>query len=595
MLLQNQATLTNNITGYLLFIVTIIISSCAQTGRIEGGPKDKDAPKIVSSTPSQNALNFDGKKIKIDFNEYIQLKDISQQFNVSPPLKKTPKTWIQNKSLVIQFSDTLKPNTTYSFNFGNSVADNNEGNILENFEFVVSTGAVLDSMGLRGRITDANTLQPDKEPLLAMMYENLNDSAPYKEVPTYTGRSNKEGYFSINHVKPGKYKLFALKDLNFNYKYDPPVEPFAFINDIVVLTSGIIDSVLQNENHKKYDSAFYKTDSITKTNIQNYIFTDLLTFEATDKKNYIKDYTRKDRHKLDLVFNIPLLQDSFEISILNDSALNWYFKEFTPNKDSLSLWINDSLIYNSDTIKIALRYNGVDQTLNRKMVRDTLNFRFVEKEDSKKKSKVQKKLGITSNTTQKSSFDIYASPYFESEYPIEKLDISKISLKEKVDTLWIVKTFDISRDSVYQRRFYVKKELDEQSEYEIILYPGAIKSIYPVYHDTLKYTFTVQKSDYYGKMVLNIDNVKGNCLVQLIDKDKIAYQKSINKSSKLVFDYLEPKLYNIKVVYDSNNDKVWTTGDYYIKRQPEKVEIYKEAVNVRSNWDVEVNWSLENE
>jgi hypothetical protein len=286
-------------------------------GSIAGGPKDEDPPKIVNSAPKMYAINFKDKEIKIDFDEYIQLKDVNQQLNVSPPFKKKPKVWLKNKTLIIQYSDTLKDNTTYTLNFGNSVSDLNEGNIYNNLEFVFSTGNYIDSLGVRGKIVNAFDLKPEKESLLAMLYSDLSDSAPLKETPIFTSRADKDGYYSINNVKPGTYRLYALKDRNFNYKYDPGTETIAFCDSNMILESTEILKYQNKNNIFPPDTASYKNpkdtthkkhqvDSLALKRSKNSIYEELFLFNEKNKSQYIKDYSRKDKHHLDFGFYKPL-------------------------------------------------------------------------------------------------------------------------------------------------------------------------------------------------------------------------------------------------------------------------------------------------
>ena len=130
---------------YLLLLIAFV--SCAKRGSITGGDKDILPPKIISSYPKNLSTNFNEKTIKITFDEYIKVKDLQKNLIVSPLLK-NPLTILPqgsvSKQLIIKIADTLKANTTYSFNFGESIIDNNENNVLKNFKYVFSTGTALD-------------------------------------------------------------------------------------------------------------------------------------------------------------------------------------------------------------------------------------------------------------------------------------------------------------------------------------------------------------------------------------------------------------------------------------------------------------------
>ena len=142
-------------------------------------------PKVVESTPAMNSLNFQGKKIEITFDEFIQLVDINKNFVMSPPLKKKPMVLMRNKNLILDLEEDLKPNTTYRLYFGNAIVDNNERNPLKDFDFVFSTGNIIDSLSLRGRIVDAFDHKPDKDSYFVMLYDKFQDSIPRKQLPQY--------------------------------------------------------------------------------------------------------------------------------------------------------------------------------------------------------------------------------------------------------------------------------------------------------------------------------------------------------------------------------------------------------------------------
>lgn len=588
--------------NFLFIIIISCIYRCAKPGIITGGPKDLDPPKMVGSNPEIFAKNFKGKKVIIDFDEYLQLKNISQQFNVSPPFKKKPLIWLKNKSIVLQYTDTLKDSTTYTLSFGNGIADNNEGNILPNFEFAFSTGNYIDSMCVRGRILDAFTLKPDKESLLAILYSDLSDSAPYKKIPIYTGRTDKDGYYSINNIKPGTYKLYALKDNNFNYKYDPSSEAFAFIDSLVILDAQIISQKL-SENHifppdtARHDTIHKKTlkDSVLiNTRKRNSIYLDMFTYSETDKRQFVKDYSRKEKRRLDLIFNKTLIYDTIFLQPLYFNYSDWYQLEFSPGHDSIFAWITDTILIKTDTLKTIVQYWGTTKKGDTIWTADTLNFRFAGSELQTKKSKKSKphkmKLGFYSHSG--TQVDIYDKPYIETDYPIINFDINKIFLSQKIDSTEKPCLFKLLQDTINLRRFHVDYKWEEQSNYSLLILPGSFENIYGINHDTLKTSFSIQKSDYYGNLSIHLSGVISPIIVQLLDKDKVVAEKFTSNDGIVTFNFLMPKTYNLKIVFDNNIDNAWTTGDFLNKEQPEKVIFYNGNINIRSNWDVDISWNI---
>jgi hypothetical protein len=589
-----------NFFSLLLVVLYLITSSCAKIGAISGGPKDTIPPQLVSSVPKNYTLNFSGHKIQLNFDEFIQLKDVNQQLNVSPPLKKKPQVKLKGKSAFIEFSDTLKENTTYTFNFGNAIVDNNEGNILRNFEFVFSTGSFLDSMGVEGQIINAFILKPDKESLLAMLYQDLSDSAPYKQIPIYTSRTDKNGHYFINHVKEGTYRLYALKDGNYNYKYDPPTEEFGFADTLIYLHKQMFDSLLCDTSHginpklleKVQPSDTSRKDSLKTNNKEYVLHVDLVTFKEKDPKQYIKDYSRKDKHCLDFDFNRSLLDDSLEFFPVYYKAENWYQLEKNLNNDTFKIWITDTSLIKTDTLRIKIFYTGTDKKNNPVSANEILNFRYFSKESGKKKGKKQPSLPLVMKPSNNSILDLNQDISILSQYPVYKVDSDKIILFLKVDTVENPQTFHILKDTTNKRLFFITFKREEENRFKLQLLPGAFQDIYGNTNDTITSSFNIQKADFYGNLFVILSGVRTHMLVQLFDKETLVKQTSIDSDGKVEFNYLYPKKYTVKFIYDTNHNDKWDTGNFHEKKQPEKVEFYKEDVNIRSNWDVQISWDL---
>jgi hypothetical protein len=587
-----------NIAFHCISIVILLFTiRCASPGSITGGPKDVSPPVLVGSQPEMYATNFKGKKVKVDFDEFIQLKDVNQQFNVSPPMKKKPKVWLKNKTVVVEYSDTLKDSTTYTLSFGNSIIDNNEGNVFPNFEFVFSTGSYVDSLGVVGGIVDAFSLKKDEEPYLIMLYTNLSDSAPYKEVPLFTGRSNKSGIFSVNNVKPGVYRLYGIKDKNFNYKYDAFSEPIAFFDTLVYLDTMHlnmqkpyipIDTAKQDTSKTKF-----KTDSIMMRKLKNSLHLDLKSFTEKSQKQFIKDYSRKDRRFLNLVFNNPIKDDSLVITPIYYNVKNWRILEFDQNHDSINVWLTDTSLIKSDTLRMKLEYFGTNKKNDTIWATDTLNFRFIadEKVSKKQKKPVEEKMKIAFASPD--PLDLKTALIFESKYPFNKLDQSKIQLTKKVDTLNVPVKFKIDQDKKEFRKLVLNANFEEQVSYTLTLYPNFIENIYNLPTDTIIKQFSVQRAEYYGTLFLTLKCYQYPVIAQLINDSKVAFEKTITKDGKITFDHLPPSEFTLKLVFDKNRDGKYTNGNLLKHIQPEKVLFYKEPIKMRSNWEMDVNWTIE--
>ena len=233
------------ITFGVIVSLLLFTSSCAKRGTITGGSKDTIAPKIISSSPENFNTNFKDNEIRIVFDELIKVKNINKQLIISPPFKNQPIIVPQgsaSKFISIKILDTLKPNTTYSFNFGQSITDNNEGNPYSQFKYVFSTGSYIDSLTLVGKIKDAYEEKPDSF-VSIQLYDatTFKDSTIFNETPLYvTNTLDSLKFFAFENIKAGDYKIIALKDKNNNYKFDPKSDKIAFLEQTITLPNDTL-------------------------------------------------------------------------------------------------------------------------------------------------------------------------------------------------------------------------------------------------------------------------------------------------------------------------------------------------------------------
>ena len=217
-----------------LFFGAVCFHGCANIVPPSGGPKDTIPPRLVSALPVDSVKHFAEKKIILNFNEYIDGKDIRTELIVSPVPKVDPIVDAKLKVVTIRIKDTLQPNTTYSLNFGKGIKDVNEGNVLKNFIYVFSTGDVIDKGDFTGNIFVANTGKADST-IIAMLHVTDSDSAVIKNKPRYIAKTDSTGRFHFQFVKPGKYWLYGLKDEGASRKYLSKAQLFAFADSPVVI------------------------------------------------------------------------------------------------------------------------------------------------------------------------------------------------------------------------------------------------------------------------------------------------------------------------------------------------------------------------
>lgn len=435
-------------TPITFVIVLIIIVSCAKIGAPPGGPKDEDPPVVIKSSPANYATEYKRRNVVIKFDEFVTLKNAFSEFTISPPLEDNPIPYTRGKSIVVDLPAVFLDSFTYTMDFGQSIADNNEGNKLPDFQFVVSKMAHIDSFSVTGKVLDAFTLKPDEEGLFVYLNRNLNDTVPYTTIPSYLGRTDPEGAFQINHIASGTYSVFVLKDANANLIYDMPSEVIGFSNELVYLypdsfkvevdtlaemalsDSTITDSLpillptaekvaidtnmadtvsntaepLVSEFSTEGDSLYIEpvdsanflaemADSSVSDSIEFMVYgysINLFSFTEKEPYNqYLLEYNRTRPDRIDLIFNAEA--DSLpRLELLNpDNLENWYMLEENPTFDTLAYWLPDSSLIKNDSIVLIVHHTETDTLGELVPAADTLLFRskIIEKGTSRRKER----------------------------------------------------------------------------------------------------------------------------------------------------------------------------------------------------------------
>lgn len=597
--------------------------ACAQQGSPAGGPRDEEPPMILESDPPNYSIHFEARKIRITFDEYIVIDNVNQELIVSPPMEEKPEVKLKKKSLIIEFEEDLKANTTYTFNFGSAIKDLHEGNVLLNFEYVFSTGDVLDSLSVRGTLKYAHDLSVPEEPISIMLYNDLRDSVPLTDIPLYVGRSDDSGVFSVNNLRADVYKVFALKDGNNNFLFDLPTEEIAFLDTSLIVSaefarfllksSGLIDTVPEIDTMPEIntmaeinkmaepvstDSTALVSDSIVDRGPDlNAIYIDLELFTEETDIQYISDYNRDDRRRLQMVFARPL-SDTFHYHTLPVEVPGSieYLEDFSRERDSLTLWIRDSIHYKLDTLSLQVNFTVKDTSNQYVVLTDTLRFLYREKKVDSRKKTVQEDQPETLDirTLRKGGTqDLHRDLAIGLSLPLRGITDSLIHLYHLPDSVEIEVPIGIRMDSTVLNRAWISSSWESAAQYRMQILPGAFTSIYPPVHDTIDVTFSTRDSEYYGKILLSLENVKTHTIIQLLSRDKVMAEKTVDADGTYTFSNLVPQDYKLKFIHDSNGNGKWDTGNYLKKLQPESVEILPVTITVRSNWDHDVTMKLE--
>ncbi len=538
---------------FILFLfLLIVISGCAKRASLSGGPKDIEppVPDTIKSTPNYQT-HFYPKTIKLYFNEWINLKN-KNQILISPPLDKNPVISYRGKHVKIEFDqkDTLKPNTTYTINFGKSIVDFTEGNPVENFTFIFSTGDKIDSLEIEGKVVSAYDNKAQKD-ITVMLYDTDEDSIVTYAKPYYFATTDKNGKFKINHIKPGYFKVFALKDINNNYLFDSEEEEIGFVDTMVLI----------------------KEDTIKK-NIFIKLFKPIPSLRITGKSiaAYGKlkiEYNRTPDSLRIISSSVPV----FEKEIINDSCLIWYDNKEA--KDSINLIIKSE--QKTDTLIFKIRKGS------EKPVALVLK---------------SKKSGIKLYP-QKGLLLKFDQPVFISDINKGKIIVKDSiyvqtdTLKDEVrDTMLNTIEFNVEKDSLEPRKLIIKGKWNEGTGYILRLLPGFAKSLYGELNDTIAINFTIGKKEDYSNLTIHLDSLyKEISYIVILKKQKKDVEKNVFSGKEVIdinYTGLMPGKYTLEVIEDTNRNGRWDGGDYFKKTKEEKIYSFSLS-ELKKNWDQEEN------
>jgi len=532
----------------VLLPVLLLFSACAQIVTPDGGPKDVTPPKVVQYEPDSAAVNFQGTRIVIRFDEYIALNDLNKQLIISPAVKRRPEVTIRKKDLIIQFKDTLDANTTYSVSFGKAIRDITENNVLTNFQYVFSTGNFIDSLECSGHVVSARTLRPEKG-ILVMLYRNTGDSVVYKEKPYYYTRTDEQGNFRLTNLAPATYRIFALEDDGDDYLYNSKAERIAFSDSLLTLQSN--------------------TDSVR-----------LKLFQEKSSEQFLSRSMQQSPGRFQLSYNQPIKQPSVQFVPALPTSMDPII-EYAPTGDTINIWFAKVEL---DSVQFVVSSG--------KTVLDTIPMRL-NKPGNKKSGRAgvaDARALVLSNNALGGKMIPGNQLVISSTNPIRSLDEKKIVFRRGADTL--VPKIETSPN---KRTIRFTNEFPEDSSFYLFIPSGALVDWYGQKSDTIRSSFVVMPARQFGNFYVKLPLLSpGKYIVQVVDeKDRVIKDTLVNGTSECRFPLIPAGNYRVRIIYDTNGDGLWTTGNYQEKRQPEKVIYYATPVRIRAGWDMDVEWRLE--
>lgn len=576
---------------YGMLLLTVIYS-CANIGNPNGGPYDETPPKFVSSTPVPNQINYTGKKIEILFDELIQIEKPSENVIITPPQMELPVIRSAGKKAVIELKDTLKPNTTYTIDFTNSISDNNEKNVFENFSFAFSTGDIIDTLEVSGVLLNAENLEP-MPGITIGLHNNLEDSAFVKLPFVRTSRTNDKGQFTIRNITPGTYHIFALNDVNRDYKFDQPGEDIAFLDSVIVPSFEL--TTRQDTTWK---------DSLTIDTIRTVGYTrffpdniELRLFKEKFERQYMVKPERPDEKYFTLRFNTKLDTVPVPVPInFTPEDSTWYFVQQTEGGTAVNYWLADSTVWKQDTLQVQVSYPKSDSLNILRPQTDTVQLvlrrRPAEKKKKKKKDEPDPIVFLGMQVDAPSSMDLFDTISVTFNEPVLDINKEMFFLDQKIDTVWNTVDFDFFPDSTNSLNYFIRRPWKYGEEYRIEVDSAAIHSLYGKWNDFFTGEFKIKKEDEYGYLYLNINGVDTTAFVELLSSGDAPVRKAKVKDGGVLFMDLKPDKYYARIVIDTNGNGVWDTGNYIEKRQPEEVYYSPKMYEIMQNWQVEETWNV---
>jgi hypothetical protein len=513
---------------------------------LTGGAPDRTPPKVLSSVPEQNTTNFKDKIIVLQFDEYIQMLDAANELMISPRLKELPELVVKGKKLFVDFTGkSLQPNTTYHLSFGKSIADMNERNILEGYEFTFSTGAHIDSLSLSGEILQAEDNMPAADQMVGLYaIKDASDSLPYKTEPLYICKGSASGKFQFSHLPADNYLVFAIGDKNKNYVYDGDQERIAFYSDTLKLQH---DSTIALKAFKEAPSRTF----ITKSFSPNYGRALVILNKPTSIK--IKALQKE---------NISNLQ--IESSKAEEDTVVMYYKNV---RDTLALVAELPNSTGADTLFIKL---------------PTVKKRSVQNPD----------LIVTSTVPSKTDCAILK---FNTWMDTSSASTQKMKWYVKKDSNAVVSK--VLGHWLNTREYQIHQSLQPGTQYSIALESGAFSDLNHNSQDSIVLSFKTKSTADFGKLTLKIlFKIKQQYQIELINESgKVIAQRSVffslssSNVASLEFSDIQPGIYKVRIIYDTNANGKWDGGNLLKRVQPEKISMLSKQIKVISDWELEEN------
>lgn len=593
------------LTGLLL----LLFAACANPGSgPDGGPYDETPPKIVSMMPALGSVNQKEKKVTITFDELVKIEKAQEKITISPPQMETPDIKVSGRHISVRFNDSLKAHTTYTIDFSDAIVDNNEGNPMGQFTYYYSTGSSLDTMEVSGHVYMAEDHEPVKG-ILVGLHRNMNDTAFTALAFDRVARTNGRGYFSIKGVAPGAYRIYALKDVDGDFKCSPG-EILAFNRDTIkpscfrdVRPDTLWADTVHIDTIRQVEYTHFKPDDVI-----------LLAYKPqNDKRALLKTFRNPEYFQTFFTApssHVPVVKG------LNFDERGKLLEDRSAGNDTITYWLCDSTLIRNDSLSIAYTYEAADDSTgvvglrtdtlsfmprllyeHRKKLEDEAYEKWLKKREKRhKRGDFSEEVYPVPNLDIKYDFPVElapdCNPHFTVKEPLQSLDTSGIHLYLEVDSVYTQAPYRIERDSLSLLRYTLRGAWRPGQKYVVNVDSAAITGLSGRVNKVFDSKFNISAMETFGALFLIIPDADSTTTVQLMRGGEAVCKQLKTTEGRVDFFYLSPGDYYVRAFNDRNGNGRWDGGDFVSGVQPEEMYYFPSEIIVRANWDIEQTWKM---
>lgn len=599
--------------AYIFYVLALLLlaAACANPGSgPDGGPYDETPPRIVGMNPPLGRTGTQTNRVTITFDELITVENPGEKVTISPPQINIPDIRTSGRRITVELLDTLHENTTYTIDFSDAIQDSNEGNPLGNFTYLFSTGSTLDTMEVAGHVLAAENLEPVKG-ILVGLHRDTCDTAFTRRPFDRVARTDSRGRFSVKGVAPGTYRIYALKDMDGDYKFSMKGEMIAFMPGTV--TPSSFPDV-------RYDTLWRDTvryDTIMTVHYTHYVPDNLvlLAFTEADQPRHLLKTQRDVPEWFRLYFTAPSRRRPV-LRGLNFDAENAFVESRSEGYDTITYWLRDTALVRLDTLSFTCTYEATDdstglsceQTDTFDLVpRLTVARRAKQQAERMEKWEKQRerrhKRGDFSEEEPPRDYLKFENRVpaalppdrnvsFSVSEPLARFDTAGLHLLLGPDSACTEAPYVLRSDTLDPLRFTLYGEWRPGQQYTLRIDSAAVRGVYGHWNKREEWKFQIPALETFGTLFLTLPGADTTATVQLLRSDTQVYRQQRARDGRADFYYLQPGNYYLRLFYDHNGNGRWDPGEFAAGRQAEEVYYFPVALQVRANWDIEQTWNV---